>query len=116
MFVFYNFYKHFKKDMGYVLSLGANKFVLVSLYFTPILLAIIIMSLLSLILVFQILNPFNNVLLNLLNIEATINILHINILAIITTLGILLACYLIAVTIIYLLFKRQKTINIIYDR
>lgn len=97
--------------MGYVLSLGASKFVLVSLYFTPILLAIIIMSLLSLILVLPILNPFNNVLLNLLNIEATINIL-----AIITTLGILLACYLIAVTIIYLLFKRQKTINIIYDR
>ena len=116
MFVFYNFYKHFKKDMGYFLSLGASKLVLVSLYFTPILLAIIIMSLLSLILVLPILNPFNNVLLNLLNIEATINILHINILAIITTLGILLACYLIAVTIIYLLFKRQKTINIIYDR
>lgn len=116
LFIFYSFYKNYKRDMGFILSLGANKLVLILMYFIPLICILICLTIISSLLIIPLITPLNNILIKLLYIKTDLKIFSLNILSILTSFSVILLCFLLNLVILYLILSKKKTINIIYDR
>ena len=116
LFIFYSFYKNYKRDMGFILSLGANKLILILIYFIPLIFILFCLTIIGSLLIIPLIKPLNEILLELLNFKTDIEIINLNILAILTSFSIILLCFILCLSIIYIVFSKKKTINIIYDR
>ncbi len=116
IFIFYSFYRNYKKDMGFVLSLGSSKMKLIFVYFTPLLTVTLLALCLGSIVELFVIKPLNNIILEILFVHSYIELIRFDILAVFTTFGILLACFIICFIILNIIFIKKKTINIIYDR
>ena len=116
LFILYSFYKNYKRDMGFILSLGANKLILIIIYFIPLIFILFCLTIIGSLLIIPLIKPLNDILLELLNFKIDIKIINLNILAILTSFSIILLCFILCLSIIYMMLSKKRTINIIYDR
>ena len=89
---------------------------LIFVYFTPLLTVTLLALCLGSIVELFVIKPLNNIILEILFVHSYIELIRFDILAVFTTFGILLACFIICFIILNIIFIKKKTINIIYDR
>ncbi len=114
--IFYIFYKNYKKDMGFLLSLGQSKINVVLFYFIPISLLLAIVTIISSILVLGLSGIINSFLIDMFSIDTNISFFRLKFLGVFIPFLTTMACFILALMIIYIIFSKKRTIDIIYDR
>lgn len=117
MFIFYNFYYHFKNEMGFILSLGTSKIKMILFYSLPLLVLLGISLLVGTFIYYFNIPLLDGILREFFNIiDLDIRVVKFNIGAVLLSLLLLLLCYMIYIFVEIIIFSKKQLINIIYNR